>query len=194
MACLIQPLQKVGYQVENISYPSTKKTVEALTEEVRQKVLQAGAEATKIHFVTHSLGGIILRKIQDTHPLPHIGRAVMLAPPNQGSEIVDRIGDWWAFKKINGPAGQQLGTDSKSIPLQLSPVNFSCGVLTGDRSINWINSTMIPGPNDGKVSTKSAVVEGMADYRVLHATHPMIMRKRETQREIVHFLKHGRFS
>ena len=115
----------------------------------------------------------------------------MLAPPNQGSEVVDKLGQTWLFKKLNGPAGQQLGT--QGLVQTLGPVAFNCGVLTGDRSINWINSLMIPGSDDGKVSTQSARVKGMNDYKVIHATHPMIMKKKAVIADTLHYLAHGTF-
>ena len=118
----------------------------------------------------------------------------MLSPPNAGSEVVDKIGHWRLFQKVNGPAGQQLGTASDSLVNQLPAIDFKCGVITGDRSINWINSLMIPGKDDGKVSTQSAKVEGMSDYKVIHATHPMIMKKKAVIRETLQFLKAGHFN
>lgn len=187
-------LERTGFAVINLGYPSRRDRIEALAEQVRAEISTVCAGIDRIHGVTHSMGGILLRQIQSTAPLPNLGRVVMLAPPNQGGEVVDRIGHWPLFRWINGPAGQQLGTRPGSLPRQLGPVDFACGILAGNRSINWINSLMIPGPNDGKVSTENAKVEGMADYRVLPATHPMIMRKAETQRQVIHFLRHGRFA
>jgi len=139
------------------------------------------------------MGGILVRQIQATDPISKLGRVVMLSPPNQGSEVVDRIGDWRIFKSINGPAGQQLGTAEDSFVNQLGPVPFDCGIITGDRSINWINSGMIPGPDDGKVSVARARVAGMSAFKVVHATHPMIMKKKSVIKNTLRYLNSGSF-
>jgi len=194
MEKMAQALKEEGYIVHNLAYPSTTTTVETLAAELRPRIMKRTESADKVHFITHSMGGILVREIQKTTPIEKIGRVVMLAPPNQGSEVVDKIGDWWAFHKINGPAGQQLGTGLSDFIAQLGPVDFECGIIAGDRSINWINSMMIPGPDDGKVSLESAKIEGMRDYKVVHATHPMIMKKKAVIQDCLAFLKNGAFS
>jgi hypothetical protein len=75
----------------------------------------------------------------------------------------------------------------------LGEVDFSVGIIAGDRSINWINSMMIPGPDDGKVSVVSTDVEGRLDHIVIHATHPLIMNNAEAIRQTLEFLKNGSF-
>jgi hypothetical protein len=140
------------------------------------------------------MGGIIVRFIQKHDPLPNLGRVVMLSPPNGGSEIVDRLGDVWFFESINGPAGKQLGTGKDSICHTLGKVNFKLGVITGDKSINWINSLIIPGDDDGKVSIKNAKVEGMTDFLVVHTSHPFIMNDKTVMAECVHFLRNEYFT
>jgi len=186
-------LKADGYTTLNLNYPSRKHKVEHLAANVRKEIIVATSSSTKVHFVTHSMGGILVRQIQKSDPIENIGRVVMLSPPNQGSEVIDRIGDHSAVQKVNGPAGDQLGTSSDGFVAQLGPVEFELGVITGDRSINWINSMMIDGKDDGKVSTESAKVEGMTDYKVIHATHPMIMKKQTVIQDVLHFLKNGNF-
>ena len=186
-------LDDAGYHTLNLDYPSRKHRVEILAATVKKQIEARTKHATKIHFVTHSMGGILVRQIQKEAPLKNIGRVVMLSPPNQGSEVIDRIGSNVAVQKVNGPAGNQLGTQPDGFIAKLGPVDFELGVITGDRSINWINSWMIPGKDDGKVSTESAKVKGMSDYKVIHVTHPMIMKKKAVIKETLHFLKNGKF-
>jgi pimeloyl-ACP methyl ester carboxylesterase len=188
-------LQAAGFDVLNVGYRSREAPIEQLSE---QAVGQALADsrtrgAGAVHFVAHSLGGILVRQYADRHPQTITGRVVMLGPPNQGSEVVDRLGDWKFFSFLNGPAGRQLGTTRDSIPNRLGPVRFCLGVIAGNRSINWINSLIIPGPDDGKVSVERTKVLGMSDHLVVAATHPLMMRHREVIAQTIEFLRHGRF-
>jgi pimeloyl-ACP methyl ester carboxylesterase len=195
MVPMERALAQAGYHVLNVDYPSRTAGIETLSEDAIGRAVadceKAGAE--KIHFVTHSLGGILVRSYLARHTIPQLGRVVMLGPPNQGSEVVDSLGSWWAFKKLNGPVGGELGTDKNSTPNQLGPANFCVGVIAGDRSINWINSRLIPGRDDGKVSVERTRLAGMADHLVLHATHPFLMRNRTAIRQTIYFLQAGRF-
>jgi triacylglycerol lipase len=193
MKNLEQALATEGYQVLNIDYPSRKYDISELAKIIRKEIAFKTSGAEKVHFVTHSMGGIIVRYIEKYDPLPNIGRVVMLSPPNHGSEVVNFLGDTWLFGSINGPAGKQLGTDQNSIPKQLGSVNFETGIITGDRSINWINSLIIPGEDDGKVSVENAKVEGMADFIVVHVSHPFIMKDKPVITKCISFLRSGHF-
>ena len=188
-------LSSSGYHVVNVDYPSRTAPIEKLSEDAIGRAVTdcQNAGATKIHFVTHSLGGILVRSYLSRHAVPHLGRVVMLGPPNQGSEVVDKLGSFRVFKQLNGPAGNELGTATNSTPNRLGPANFCAGVIAGDRSINWINSRLIPGRDDGKVSVQRTRLAGMADHIVVHAAHPFLMRHRTIIRQTIHFLRTGRF-
>jgi triacylglycerol lipase len=190
-----QALSQAGYNVVNVDYPSRSATVEDLSEAAIGKAVGdcERAGAVKIDFVTHSLGGILVRSYLSRHAVPALGRVVMLGPPNRGSEVVDKLGRFWLFKKINGPAGNELGTGPDSTPNKLGPANFCAGIIAGSRSINWINSLLIPGADDGKVSVERTKLDGMADHIVIPASHPFIMRDRAAISQALSFLKTGRF-
>ncbi|MES1194735.1 MAG: alpha/beta fold hydrolase [Opitutus sp.] len=188
-------LRAAGYVVHNIDYPSRTAPIAELAARAIAPAVAACelAGASRIHFVTHSLGGILVRQYLATHALPALGRVVMLGPPNQGSEVVDRLGSWRLFAVVNGPAGRQLGTGVHSVPNRLGPVTYPVGVIAGHRSINWINSLLIPGADDGKVSVARTRVAGMTDHLVLPCSHPFLMRDRTAIRQAIHFLGHGQF-
>ncbi|MBK9989946.1 MAG: alpha/beta hydrolase [Verrucomicrobia bacterium] len=188
-------LRQAGFSVLNADYPSRTALVEALSDAAIGQALANPAlkDCVKIHFVTHSLGGILVRSYFKRHVEPRLGRVVMLGPPNQGSEVVDELGSWWMFRKLNGPAGGELGTGANSTPNKLGPVNFELGVIAGDRSINWINSCMITGSDDGKVSVERTKVAGMKDHVVVHATHPFLMKDKMAIDYTIRFLKTGTF-
>lgn len=195
MVPMERALTNAGYRVVNWGYPSRTATVQKLSEDAINRALVEcdNAKASKIHFATHSLGGILVRSYLSRHSLTNLGRVVMLGPPNQGSEVVDKLGGWWTFKKLNGPAGSELGTSKDSTPNKLGAVNFCVGIIAGDRSINWINSALIPGKDDGKVSIARTKLSGMADHIVLHASHPHLMRNKEAIGQTINFLRNGKF-
>lgn len=195
MVPLKKALEKEGYGTCNIDYPSTEHTIEHLSNHYLIKELEQciPEDAKRVHFVTHSMGGILVRYYLKHHKMKHLGRVVMLSPPNTGTEVVDKLGDILIFKKLNGPASTQLGTGPDSLPNQLGPVKFDLGILTGSKTVNPILSAIIPGKDDGKVSIERAKVEGMSDFMVVPHSHPFIMRSTDVARQTAYFLKHGKF-
>jgi triacylglycerol lipase len=188
-------LARAGFEVCNVDYPSRTASIAVLAETAISGALSSSQlrSCTRIHFVTHSLGGILVRSYFKSHSPERVGRVVMLGPPNGGSEVVDRLRDWCFFRWLNGPAGSELGTAADSTPNQLGPVHFELGVIAGDRSINWINSLWIKGPNDGKVSVERTRVPGLKELLIVHVTHPFLMRRREVIEPTLRFLKMGCF-
>jgi hypothetical protein len=148
----------------------------------------------KIHFLTHSMGGILIRYYLSTRLIDKLGRVVMLAPPNQGSEVVDKLAGWPVFKVINGPAGLQMGTGKNSLPNRLGPVNFPTGIIAGDKSINPLLSQLFPDTNDGKVSVRRAQVQGMEDFIVMPYSHTFMMQREAVIEQALHFIQRGYFA
>jgi hypothetical protein len=188
-------LQKQGYRTVNHGYPSRKYSVETLAPLAINPALQECRKngAVDVHFVTHSLGGILVRQYLAGNKIPELGRVVMLGPPNHGSEAVDKLKDVPGFDRIHGPAGQQLSTAPDSVPMRLGTVDFELGIIAGENTINPLLSMLVPGADDGKVSVASARVEGMADFIVVPASHPFLMREKKVLQQIVYFLRKGVF-
>lgn len=194
MAILSSRVESDAFRVVRFGYPSTSEPIDALVELLEAEVGKCcEAEAATVHFVTHSMGGVLVRAYLAQQPEPHRGRVVMLSPPNQGSEIVDAFAESPRLLSLLGPAGSRLGTDAAGIANQLPPIRFSLGIIAGDRSLNPLGSWLIPGPDDGKVGVDSARLDGAADFIVLPATHTFIMNRADVAEQVAHFLQHGRF-
>ena len=195
MRWMERKLTDAGYDVLNIGYPSTEHSIEHLSEnELHPAIMDCCSETEQpVHFVTHSMGGIVVRYYLASHEMDNLGRVVMLSPPNQGSELADWVAENEFLGRFLGPSAEQLGTDSASVPNQLGAVDFEVGIITGNRTLNPLYSGIIPGADDGKVSVERAKVEGMADFLIVPHTHTYIMLADDVIYQTVYFLQHGEF-
>lgn len=194
----LEVLLSKQYHVINKTYPSRKHTIEELAKIAIEPVVNDDSKQySKIHFVTHSLGGILVRQYLSQHRIENLGNVVMLGPPNQGSELVDFFQRSPAlsrlFRAINGPAGTQLGTDRDSRPIELGSVDFRLGVIAGSKNRNPVFSRILPGESDGKVSVSSSKVEGMTEHLVLPVDHTFMMLNEQVIKQIEYFLEHSKF-
>lgn len=197
-------LRAEGYTVRNLGYASRSADIATLAKETLGPIFgettAASAKPTssaRVHIVTHSLGGILVRQwLRDHGVPPALGRVVMLAPPNSGSEVVDRLREWKIYQSVNGPAGIQLGTGADSVPLALGslPPGVEVGVIAGDRTINPLMSALLLGANDGKVTVAATHLAGEADHLTLPATHTWIIWRGDTAVQVRAFLRDGRFA
>ncbi len=183
-----------GFKVYNISYPSDEYPIEELVIKHLQPVVNAIAAkrpVETIHFVTHSMGGILVRYYLSNQSVQNLGKVVMLSPPNQGSKLSDvaiSISEDWL-----GPSGKQLSAKKNSWVKKLGRVDFKLGVIAGNHSTNWITSWFINSENDGVISLENTKVDGMADFLVVPEKHFRIRKLPIAMQQTVYFLQNGSF-
>lgn len=193
MSELAEKLADANFVVVNRGYPSRDATIETLADETIPAAVAECPPERNVSFVTHSMGGILVRQYLSVYELPRLRRVVMLGPPNQGSEVVDKLAKVPGFHFINGEAGMQLGTGELSVPGQLGAAHYDVGIIAGTRSINWILSSLIPGKDDGKVAIERTKLEGMNDHITMPVTHPMMMNNNRVIEQVIYYLQHGQF-
>lgn len=184
-----------GYITYNDDYPSKTGSIENLTDQIVARIQVNCPDKDKpIHFVGHSMGCLIIRLLIAKYRPSHLGRVVMLAPPNQGSYLVDCLKKYKFFQEGFGPAGVELSTGNEGIIHRLPPIDYEVGIIAGDRSVDLLFSWFIlQGKNDGKVTVEETKLAGMQDHIVLHATHPFMPSNRQVQKQTAYFLQNGRF-
>lgn len=193
---LERQLLDAGYRVWNDGYESTAFPIPELSERAIGSGLRTCREAPadNIHFVTHSLGGILVRQYLQSREIRELGRIVMLAPPNRGSEVVDALKQFSWFGELLGPAATALGTDADSLPNRLRPIPGEIGIIAGNTTSDPWFSPMIPGEDDGKVSVARTRLAEMQDFLVVDAGHTFIMRNPTVIDQVLRFLRQGHFS
>lgn len=194
MRSIEKALIQADYTVVNTQYSAKGKTVSELTQSVIPEALTQCHLDTHIHFVTHSLGGILLREYLSQQTIPKLKRVVMLGPPNQGSEVADTLNNSPLYFILKNEAVLELGTDTNSKPNTLDSIDAELGIIAGNKSINWILSSIIPGDDDGKVSIENTKLDEMVDHIILPTTHTFMIKNKQAIIQIVYFLEHGVFS
>lgn len=189
-------LRAAGFATLNLDYESRRKPLDALAEDIDPAIARfASDHEGTVHFVCHSMGGLVARAYLTRHRPPRLGRVVMLGTPNGGSEIADRLKNFAAYRAIFGPAGQQLVTRRDAATSALLPaIDYPTGIIAGNRSIYPITSIALPRPHDGRVSIANTRLEGMADHIVIRSSHPWLLRNGEAIAQTIAFLRDGRFT
>lgn len=194
MKPMARHLEREGFRVLQFGYPSTRQSIGQSVADLQAMIsAERLGEHAPVHFVAHSLGGIVVRACLSEQRPPMLGRVVMLGVPNQGSEVADRLRNKLIYRWATGPAGQSLGTSSDCLPNRLGPVDYPVGVVAGTRSWNPLFSAWLRGPSDGKVSVARCRLTGMADFIEVPSSHTWLMNSRRVQRQAARFLRNGSF-
>lgn len=198
---LRQHLEQQGYLAFPVDYPSSRITIEQAAQQI-EEVVQSLVELKRLHVVTHSMGGLVLRRwfgaywdtYQQRELTERFGRVVMLGTPNQGAELADILHPFPPFRWLFGPAGGELRRRIELNPAQLPipPVPF--GIIAGGRGEGtWGYNPLLPGDNDGTVTVASTQLTGACDFLRVPALHMWLMREPKVFEAIDHFLAEGCF-
>lgn len=193
MRALTSYLNRHGFDAVTLHYPSTRHTWSVLADMIWQQICDDVAQRQQVHFVGFSMGGQLIRVMLERYRPQNVGRVVLLASPNKGSEVADMMQHWWLYKRLFGPAGQQLITQSEECDRLRGVPYYEVGCLAGTHTIDPFCYSVISGPNDGKVSVESAQCEGMTDFKMLPVSHTFFPLSRRVMAETQHFLQEGRF-
>lgn len=188
-------LEEEGYFVANVTYPSLREPIETLAVEAVEEGLElcAGEGLSRIHFVTHSMGGILVRQYLSEREIEGLERVVMLAPPNQGSQLADYVGETPLRKVYEPDVLAQLGTGDESVPRRLGAPTFEFGVIAGTRNLRKFLPGTPTEPSDGVVTIDETKAPGMKDFVLVPVTHTTIVWNDEVQLQTAYFLRNGRF-
>ncbi|MEW8051215.1 MAG: alpha/beta fold hydrolase, partial [Candidatus Thiodiazotropha sp.] len=177
-------LKHAGYHVETVGYRSLNRTPQQIVDDISQQIdLCSKGKANKIHFVGHSLGGLLIRAYLQNSDVRNLGRVVLVGTPNQGTEVADHFKDkWWA--KIAGPTALSLGTGEGSFPKTLDDPYYPVGVIAGVSQND--NDHILPGLDDGLVSVESTKVNNMNDFVIVYSGHSMMRYNEDVADQTIH--------
>jgi pimeloyl-ACP methyl ester carboxylesterase len=200
MSSLAKALRKQGKATCLVNYPSKSYPIEMLSDWLATAIKQMDEKGfNKIHIVTHSMGGILTRYALHSDPnlAKKIDKIVMLAPPNHGSEVIDKLGGYSWFKAVQGPAALQLFNDEQGlaaiIPSINMVVNKSTLIIAGTKSSDpWFNHLFVNKKgqsilHDGKVSVQSATLEDVK-IRLVKTGHTLIMNNKDARKIMMEYL------
>ena len=193
MVKIEKSLGEMGYRVVNFGYPSTRESIEDIAELLNQEVQKLPPEIARLHFVTHSLGGIVVRYYLAHYACPKLGRVVMIAPPNRGSTLASYLGGWMPYRWVFGKAGQQVAGAPDSYPQLLPPPRAEFGVIAGGLGSEVGINPFISGDNDGTVKVDETKLRGMKDFILIRGQHSTLLLQRAVAENVLAFLTDGKF-
>jgi pimeloyl-ACP methyl ester carboxylesterase len=193
MGLLAARLQAAGWDSLAPSY-GFRRSLPAILDVLNGPVARFAAAHERLDIVTHSMGGLVARALVAAHRPPNLGRVVMLAPPNRGSELADLLVSLDLAATVLGPCHGHLVTRrSAADEALLGTVDYELGIVAGNRSLTPVPARLLPPPHDGKVSVAATHLAGMADHIVLPVPHSLMTAHPLTGAQALHFLRQGRF-
>ncbi len=192
MWMLAKRLEVAGYRTERFGYRSLSETPDEIVAKLAAELARCcAAPERKVHFVGHSLGGLITRAFLARNKVDNLGRVVLLGTPNRGSELADAFEHKWWFDLL-GPTVKRLGTANGGLAESLPAPDYPVGVIAGVRN-GRENEDVLPGEDDGLVTVASTKFDGMADFIVVPTGHAAMRYSKPVADQVVSFLKTGKF-
>jgi pimeloyl-ACP methyl ester carboxylesterase len=187
LVALRHRLEQAGFSVEVYDYASVLRGPEVGVENLLRRV--RAAQARRVHFVGHSLGGLIAMQALHREPGITRGRVVCLGTPLRGSAVARGLAKLPGGSLVIGKSleilrrglerwdgRQQVGAIAGRLPLGLG---FAVGALTS--------------PHDGTVSVAETELPGLTDHCIVPATHTGLLFSAEAAEQAIAFLRDGRF-
>jgi len=195
MKKLEHALQGAGFTTLNIDYASRRKPIAALVDDIHPAITRfSAASDAPLHFVAHSMGGLLVRAYIARYRPAQLARVVMLGTPNGGSEVADLVSRTMLYRAFYGPAGLELTTEHAREFRSLAAPDYPVGIIAGDRFIDPLAGIFVmPKPNDGRVSVRSSMIEGMTDHIVVKTSHPGLPLNAVAIEQTIAFLQNGCF-
>jgi pimeloyl-ACP methyl ester carboxylesterase len=188
-------IRAAGYSAFMPRYDGWGSSLEAIVEQITSFLAERKAgQERPIHFVGHSMGGLVARAVVWRLRPRHMGRMVMLGTPNNGSELADFADLYDIFRPILGQAGPALKTGGlHPLLCDLPAPDYEVGVVAGNRPLFEL-LRILPRPHDGKVSVASTHLKGERDHIILPVTHALMPFDHKVQAQTARFLRSGTFS
>ena len=193
MWLLASRLDDAGYYVQRVGYSSLHQKPDEILKDISSQINKCCQKHTQsVHFVGHSLGGLMVRSYLQSNKVDKLGRVVLLGTPNKGTEAADHFSNSWLMDLL-GPTAKALGTDDNSFPNSLKAPYYPVGIIAGERE-SELNDPVIPGKDDGLVSVESTKIDGMTDFIIIETGHSMMRYDREVADQTIEFIKNGAFT
>ena len=192
MSSLSDQIEEAGYEVHRVGYSSLTQDIDGIRDEVSEKILDLSLDGAKrVHFVGHSLGGLLIRDHLGRHDHHNLGYVVNLGSPSRGTPVVDQLRDEWWFG-LAGPAVLALSARGSPFLDGLPSPHYALGIIAGNVGREG-EGDVIPGVDDGVVPLASTPVKGMKEYLVIPSSHYRLRRHPQAVGAILQFLKSGSF-
>lgn len=184
---------KQGYKVLNVNYPSTKLDIKSIVEYLKPSIMVFAKNLKKIHFVGHSLGGIIIRALLNVEKPANLGKVVLVGSPIQGSELARKFKKFRIFKWIFGPAGIDLALPSKEMSAMFGKIDYEIGVIAGFNKYNFLANLLLKEKNDGMVTIKSTQDQEISNHIIIETGHLRLAKNKEVIDKTIKFIKEASF-
>ncbi len=188
-------IEEAGYHVCVIDYSTIGQSLDSMLSETQDEIDQCLNNENRVHFVGHSLGGLVIRSYLEKHQnfvdSKRLGEVVLMGTPNHGSEVADHF-DGRLLMDIAGGTSQSLVTGERSLGEIIGAPSYEAGVIAGTNS-NGATNRFFDGPNDGLVSVDSSKVANMKDFITIDVGHSIMRYDADVAEQTIHFLQYGQF-